>query len=161
MATLTATRTTLTTTTERATKPMGYWGVKSYENDEAANAIDAGMERVHGDAYEALMDDRNPASFDDAQRSLVSGATLAAAIDALREAVGPERPWDDWDETERLAFAGVVVRHAEFGVEVTAESLDRAIAWLEHETIEWDEATLRRLRLPNELATLNARKARI
>jgi hypothetical protein len=27
---------------------MGYWGVKSYENDEAADALDAGFDRVHG-----------------------------------------------------------------------------------------------------------------
>jgi hypothetical protein len=139
---------------------MGHWGVKSYENDEAANAIDAGLEQVHGAAYESLMDDRHPMSYDDAQKSLANIATLAAAIDALREAIGPERSWDDWDENERLAFAGIVVRHAEFGVDVPVDSLDRAIAWLENETIEWDDATLRRHRLKKELETLNALKER-
>jgi hypothetical protein len=133
---------------------MGSWGVKSYENDEAADAIDAALERVHGDAYNALMDDRNPIPFDEAQRSLASPATLAAAIEILRDAVGPEIAWDDWDEVERLAFAGVVVRHAEFGVPVLAEWRDRAIAWLENETIEWDEATTRRFRRQHEVGVL-------
>ena len=27
---------------------MGHWGVKSYEHDEAADALDAGFDRVHG-----------------------------------------------------------------------------------------------------------------
>jgi len=139
---------------------MGSWGVRSYENDEAADAIDAGLERVHGDAYDALMDDRNPIPFDEAQKSLASPATLAAALQALREAVGAEIPWDDWDEVERLAFAGVVVRHAEFGVPVPADWLDRAIAWLEAETIAWDEATVRRLRRQKEVGVLKDLRGR-
>jgi hypothetical protein len=139
---------------------MDYWGVKSYENDGAADAIDAGMERIHGDAYDQLMDDGNPTSFDDAQKSLASPETLAAAVDALRASVGSEIPWDDWDETERLALAGVVVRHAEFGVPVPAEWLDRAVAWLEDETIEWDEATVRGLRRQKEIGILTDLKAR-
>jgi hypothetical protein len=139
---------------------MGYWGVRSYENDEAADAIDAGLERVHGAAYAALMDDRNPIPFDEAQRSLASPATLAAAVEALREAVGPAIEWDDWDEVERLAFAGVVVRHAEFGVPVPADWRGRAIAWLENETIEWDEATVRQLRRQHEIGVLKNLEAR-
>ena len=31
---------------------MGYWGVKSYENDLAHDALDAGFARVHEDRYE-------------------------------------------------------------------------------------------------------------
>ena len=27
---------------------MGHWGVKSFENDDAADALDAGFDRVHG-----------------------------------------------------------------------------------------------------------------
>ena len=30
---------------------MGQWGVKSYENDDAAEALDRGFDRVHGAAY--------------------------------------------------------------------------------------------------------------
>ena len=144
------------TDTTRISDRMGHWGVKSYENDGAADAIDAGMERVHGGAYDALMDDRNPLGFDQAQQRLANAETLAAAVESLREEVGPDVGWDDWDEEERLAFAGVVVRHAEFGVAVPAEWLDRAVAWLEGETIEWDEATVRRLRRQNETHTLKA-----
>lgn len=133
---------------------MGYWGVRSYENDEATDAIDAGFEQVHGDAYDVLMDDRNPIPFDEAQKSLASPATLAAAMEVLRDTVGAEVAWDDWDDVERLAFAGVVVRHAEFGVPVPADWRDRAIAWLETETIEWDEATVRRLERQKEIGVL-------
>jgi hypothetical protein len=134
---------------------MGHWGVKSYENDEAADAIDAALERVHGATYEALMDDRNPLAFDQVQQKLANPDTLAAAVESLGEAVGPDKPWHDWDEVARLAFAGVVVRHAEFGVPVPREWLDRAVDWLEHEEVEWDEATLRRLRREKEVALLN------
>ena len=132
---------------------MGYWGVKSYENDEASDAIDAAFEQVHGDAYDDLMDDRNPLPFDQAQQRLANPETLAAAVEALREEVGPEIAWDDWDDVERLALVGVVVRHAEFGVPVPPEWLDRAIDWLENEAIDWDEATVRRLRLQAEVVT--------
>jgi hypothetical protein len=137
---------------------MGHWGVKSYENDDAADAIDAALERVHGDAYDAMMDDRNALTFDQVQKSLASPQTLAAAVEALRQEFGADRPWDDWDEVERLAFAGVVVRHAEFGVEVPPEWLDRAIDWLDREEIDWEEATIRRLRRQKELALLRAQK---
>ncbi len=133
---------------------MGHWGVKSYENDEADEAIDRGLEEVHGDAYDAAMDDRNPMTFDQAQKSLANPATLLASIAALKDAIGPERPMDEWDEIARLAFAGVVVRHAEFGVPIPAEIRDRAVAWLESETIEWDETTLRGLRRAKEIAFL-------
>lgn len=131
---------------------MNHWGIKSYENDDSADALDAGFDRVHGARYEELMDDRNPLSFDEVQKRLADPATLAAAVDVLTESVG--KPVDEWDEQERLAFVGVVIRHAEFGVPISKDWLERTIDWLEHETIEWDEATVRRLRRQKELALL-------
>ena len=131
---------------------MGHWGVKSFENDDADEAIDAALERVHGEAYEAAMDDRNPMTFDQAQQSLANPQTLAEALEILRESVS--KPFDEWDEGERLAFAGVVVRHAEFGVPIPHETLDQAIHWLETESIEWEEATLRGLRRRKEIDLL-------
>jgi len=134
---------------------MDYWGVKSYENDGAADAVDAGLERVHGEAYEALMDDRNPLTFDQAQGRLADPETLAAAVGALREAVGAGLAFEDYDEDARLAFAGVVVRHAEFGVAAPADWLNLAADWLEGESIDWDaDATVRRLRRQKEVALL-------
>jgi hypothetical protein len=131
---------------------MGHWGVKSFENDDAADALDAGFERVHGAAYEALMDDRTPLSFDQVQEKLASPETLAAALAALGDAV--DQPFDAWDSAARLAYAGVVVRHAEFGVPIPDDCRARAIDWLEHEDVDWQAATLRRLRRDQELALL-------
>ena len=131
---------------------MGHWGVKSFENDDAADALDAGFDRVHGATYDALMDDRNPLSLDQVQQQLASPETLAAAIAALDDAVG--QPLDAWDETARLAFVGVVVRHAELGVAIPDHWRTRALDWLEHEEIDWQEATLRRLRRDREIALL-------
>ncbi len=51
---------------------MGHWGVRSYENDEAADALDEGFQRVHGDAYEELMDDRNPLTPEQIHRKLAN-----------------------------------------------------------------------------------------
>lgn len=129
---------------------MGHWGVASYENDGAADALDAGFDRVHGPAYDDLMDDRNPLSFDEVQRRLASPETLEASIGALREEVGPDLDWDDWNDLDRLAFVGLVVRHAEFGVAIPEEHRLRALDWLDRETIDWDEATIRRLRKGRE-----------
>ena len=131
---------------------MGHWGVKSFENDDAADALDAGFARVHGAAYDALMDDRNPLSFDQVQKQLASPETLAAALAALDDAVG--QPLDAWDDAARLAFVGVVVRHAEFGVPIPDPWRTRALDWLEHEAIDWHEATLRNLRRAKETTLL-------
>jgi hypothetical protein len=131
---------------------MGHWGVKSYENDDAADALDAGFDGVHGAAYEALMDDRNPLTFDQVQEQLASPETLAAALDALGEAVG--LPFGQWDDGARLAFAGIVVRHAELGVAVPADVRKRACDCLEHEAIDWQQSTLRRLRRDREIVLL-------
>ena len=107
---------------------------------------------MHGAAYEALKDDRNPLTSDQVHQQLADAATLAAALDALAESVGGS--FDDWDEVERLAYAGVVVRHAELGVPIPDDARARALEWLENEEIEWDEATLRRLRRDKEMALL-------
>ena len=132
---------------------MGSWGVRSYDNDEAADAIDRGFERVHGDAYDELMDDRNPLTPEQIHARLANSETLAAAVEALREEV--DLPWDDWDETDRLGFVGVVVRHDELGVAVPDEWRDRAVAWLRDEDVDWEEATARDLRRQKEIDRLN------
>ena len=133
---------------------MDYWGVKSYENDDCGDALDTGFDRVHGALYEQLMDDRNPLPFEQVQARLASTQTLEAAITALRESLALENPPEEWDETMRLALAGVVVRHAELGVEIPRVWLDHAIDWLETETIEWDESTARQLRRQKEIKML-------
>jgi hypothetical protein len=139
---------------------MDYWGVSSFENDGAADAVDAAFERVHGDAYDELMNDKNPLTFDQVQAKLANAATLTAAVAALWESVGEDVAFDNWDDEARLAFVGVVVRHAEFGVPIPAELLDSALAWLRDESIEWDEATLRKLRRQKEIALLEAMRVK-
>ena len=131
---------------------MGHWGVKSYELDEAADALDTAFDRVHGATYDRLMDDRNPLTVDQVQEKLADSKTLAAAIEALREEFGAD--FEAWDEVGRLAFAGVVVRHAELGVPIPADWRGRAVDWLEGEEIEWEEATARRQRRQLEVALL-------
>lgn len=133
---------------------MGSWGVKSYENDAAAEALDAAFEEVHGLRYAELMDDRDPMTFDQVQETLASPETLYSALGELARFFGSDP--DKWDEETRLAFAGVVVRHAEFGVPIDDVSRDFAIGFLEGEEIEWPEATLRRLRREKEIAMLRA-----
>jgi hypothetical protein len=133
---------------------MDYWGVKSYENDDAGDALDAGFDRAHGALYEQLMDDRNPLPFEQVQARLASTQTLEAAITALRESLALNDPPEEWDESARLALAGVVVRHAELGVAIPPVWLTRAINWLENENIEWEEATARQLRRQKEIKML-------
>jgi hypothetical protein len=133
---------------------MGHWGVKSYENDDTSDALDAGFDRVHGERYEELMDDRNPLTYEQVQQRLADARTLAAAIDALWDAVGREVAPEDWDDEARLAMAGVVVRHAELKVPIPEEWRRRAIDWLDREEIDWDEATARRLRRQKEVDLL-------
>ncbi len=131
---------------------MGYWGVKSYENDEADFALDRGFESVHGGVYEDLMDDSNPLTPEQIQARLANPATLRQAVAALVEEAGPIS--DDWEDVDRLGFVGVVVRHVELGVPIPVTWRDQALAWLRDESIEWDEATLRKLRLAKELELL-------
>ncbi len=133
---------------------MGCWGVKSYENDDAADALDAGFDRVCGPAYEELMDDHNPLSFDEVQRTLATPQTLEAALAFLTESLPAGLPRESWEEDARLAFVGVVVRHAEFGVAIPEPIRRQALEWLAGEDIDWDEATLRRLRSGKERALL-------
>ncbi len=138
---------------------MGHWGVRSYENDLADFALDAAMERVHGSVYEDLMDDRNRTPFEEVQASLANPATLAKAIEALQESVEADVPFDAWDDESRLAYVGIVVRHAELGVPVPADVLARTLDWIENEAIDWDEATLRSLRKQKEIALLRSLKS--
>ena len=131
---------------------MGHWGVKSYEIDEAHDALDAGFDRVHGATYDEMMDDRNPLSFEQVQQQLAGPETLGASLEALEAEFGPDP--DAWDEIARLAYAGVVVRHAELKVPLPDDVRGRALAWLEAEAIDWDEATKRQLRRDREIALL-------
>ena len=132
---------------------MGCWGVKSYENDDAHEALDRGFERVHGDVYDDLMDDRNPMSLEDVQKKLANAATLAAALDLFEYEAGSNRA--DWDDLDRLGYAGIVVRHVELGVPVPNDVRTSAIGFLEAEEMDWDEdATARKLRREKELAML-------
>lgn len=137
---------------------MGHWGVASHENDGASEALDAGFERARGKEYDALMDDRNRLSYDEVQKELACPETLAAAVEALREEVGLETAWEDWDAFDRLAFVGVVVRHAEFGVKAPEDWRARAVDWLENEPIDWPEATLRGLRRQREITLLRGQE---
>jgi hypothetical protein len=134
---------------------MGEWGVKSYENDQTADALDAGFERVHGALYEELMDDRNPLTFEQVQQRLADNRTLIAAIASLQASLSSEQSPETWDELTALALAGICVRHAELGVSIPEPWRSRAIDWLEREEIEWEEATVRRLRRQKEIAILN------
>jgi hypothetical protein len=133
---------------------MGHWGVRSYENDDAADALDAGLARVHGATYEELMDDANPLTPEQVQQRLANPETLAEALSALAEEFG--RPIEEWDEVERLAYAGIVVRHAELGVAIPAEARDRALGFLRDESIDWEDATARRLRRDKEIRRLGS-----
>ena len=138
---------------------MGYWGVKSYENDEAADALDAGFALVHGQVYEDMMDDGNPLTYEQVQAKLTNEATLAAALTSLNESV--EAPLEEWPEEAKLGFVGLVVKHAELGVPIPKETAMQAIAWLEAEEIDWDEATARTLRKRKEIDMLMAQTHRI
>ncbi len=131
---------------------MGFWGTKSYDNDLAADMLDAGFDRVHGERYEELMDDRNPVPFDKVQERLASFETLKAALAALEEAVVDLDPEDEDDPG--LALAGIVVRHVECKVAVPEEILRRAIAALDAEEIEWPQATERKMRIDKEMGLL-------
>jgi hypothetical protein len=133
---------------------MGHWGVKSYENDDAGDALDAGFARAHGSAYEELMDDSNPMTLEQVQQKLASPESLTCSIQALADEAGS--PFEAWDEVLRLAFAGVVVRHAELGVTIPPVVRERAILCLREETIEWEETTARRLRRDREIRLLDS-----
>ena len=136
---------------------MGHWGVKSYENDDAADALDAGFDRVHGARYDELMDDACTLTFEQVQERLANPETLAASVETLQQTVGA--PYEEWDEIDRLAFAGIVVRHAELGVPIPDEWRTQAVDWLEHEPLEWDELTLRKLRREKEIRLLRSKTA--
>ncbi len=133
---------------------MDYWGLKSYENDAAGDALDAGFDHVHGELYEELMDDRNPLTFEQVQKRLANPRTLDASIGALQKELALARSPEDWDETARLALAGIIVRHAELNVPIPPAWLKCAIDWLENEQLDWEEATARGLRRHKEVSLL-------
>ena len=132
---------------------MGYWGVRSYEEDDADFALDAGFERVHGAAYLKLMDDRDPTPLEEVQRRLADERTLDAALKALADDFRG-RPLDEYDDDQRISYCGVVVRHVEFGVIPPRAIRDRALRWLEEETVEWDDPAARRRCLTREIGLL-------
>ena len=133
---------------------MGHWGVKSYENDDASDALDAGFAEVHGDLYDELMDDANPMTPEQIQAKLANPATLQAALAAL--AADVDAPPEAWNETARLAYVGIVVRHVELKVPPPSIAVrDRALAYLRDEDIDWEEATQRRLRRDKEIRLLS------
>lgn len=134
---------------------MGYWGIKSYENDLAHDALDAGFDQVHGDRYEALMDDRNPMPYEKVHEELANPETLQKSLAALDEML--EHPALQGDEEERLAWVGVVLRHAECKVDVPRSILEEAVKVLESEDLEWPRPTERKLRLEKELALFRKR----
>lgn len=135
---------------------MGHWGVASYENDDAADALDAGFDQVHGALYEELMDDDNELSFEEVLQKLADPRTLDAALKFLTDQFGPDP--DDWEDVGKLAMVGVVVRHAELGVPIPDPWKGRALAWLKDEPIEWDDATLRKLRRAKEAELVSSGK---
>jgi DNA-binding transcriptional regulator/RsmH inhibitor MraZ len=135
-----------------------YWGVKSYENDDAGDALDAGFDRVHGQLYEELMDDRNPLSFEQVQKRLADPRTLDASIAALKESLALASVPEEWDEEARLALAGIIVRHAELNVPIPEIWLSLALEWLEKEALDWEEPTARQFRRQKEITLLGSAK---
>ena len=133
---------------------MGHWGVRSFEVDAAADALDAAFDRVHGAAYDDLMSDRDPTPVEEIQRRLADPRTLEAAVDALRLEHGDDL--DTWDESARLACCGVVILHAEHGVPISEDLRGRAVAWLEGEAIDWDPQPQRDARRRREVERLRA-----
>lgn len=131
---------------------MGHWGVRSYEVDEAADAIDSAFDQVHGRAYDDLMSDRNPTPVEQIHRQLANAETLRAARSALEDEHGDDL--DSWDELARLALCGVVVLHAELGVPVPDDLRDRAASWLEQEELDWDPQPKRDARRRREVELL-------
>lgn len=136
---------------------MGYWGLKSYENDDAHDAIDGAFERVHGDLYDELTDDANPLTLDQVHQRLASAETLAAALDLFEDEAGSDR--EQWDALDNLGYAGIVVRHAELGVCIPEAVRNRAIGFLEDETLEWDEPAQRQRIREKEIGLLRGASA--
>jgi len=133
---------------------MGYWGLKSYENDDAHDALDRAFERVHGELYDELTDDANPLTLDQVHQRLASAETLAAALDLFEDEAGSDRAL--WDEIDHLGYAGIVVRHAEFGVDIPEDIRSTALAFLENEAIDWDEPAKRERLREKEIGLLKS-----
>lgn len=136
---------------------MGYWGLKSYENDDAHDALDGAFERVHGDLYDELTDDANPLTLDQVHQQLANPETLAAALDLFEVEAGADRAL--WDELDHLGYAGIVVRHAEMGVAIPDDVRSTALGFLETEEIDWDDSIKRNRVREREIALLKAGKS--
>jgi len=136
---------------------MGYWGLKSYENDDAHDALDGAFERVHGDVYDELTDDANPLTLDQVHQRLANAETLAAALDLFEGEAGSDR--GQWDELDHLGYAGIVVRHAELGVVIPEDVRAAALGFLENEEIDWDEPAKRERVREKEIALLRSKGA--
>ena len=131
---------------------MGFWGIKSYENYLAHDALDAGFYQVHGKRYEELMDYRNPVPYEKVHEELADLQTLEASLAALQE-LAAELP-DDSEDDVKLAYVGVVVRHAECKLTGSEGHFVKAIELLEQEDLDWPRPTERKLRIEKELALL-------
>lgn len=131
--------------------------MRSYENDDAHDAIDGAFERVHGDVYDELTDDANPLTLAEVHQKLASAETLAAALDLFEDEAGSDR--EQWDELDHLGYAGVVVRHAELGVAIPEEVRRLAVDFLENEDLEWDEPAQRKRIREREIGLLKASKS--
>lgn len=136
---------------------MGYWGLKSYENDDAHDALDGAFERVHGDLYDELTDDANPLTLDQVQERLANAQTLSAALDLFEDEAGSDR--DQWDALDHLGYAGIVVRHAELGVAIPEDARALALGFLETEALEWDEPAQRQRIREKEIELLKRASA--
>ena len=112
-----------------------------------------GMLFITGDPTEVILRDAaDHMTVEQIQARLANAETLVAAVESSVAEVG--LPWDEWDEVDRLGFVGVIVLHAELGVPIPEDWRDRAVAWLRDETIDWDEATARKLRRHKEIERL-------
>ena len=112
---------------------MGYWGVKSYENDDAGDdASTPGSSRFTAPGLRGADGRQQSASPWTGPEALADDQTLVGSVKALEEMVVATVDGSQaWDDKGRLALAGVVVRHAELGVAIPEALGLRAIDWLE------------------------------
>ena len=87
---------------------MNYWGVKSYENDDAGDALDAGFDPVHGalvkNSWMTTIRFHSSKFKRDLQASRLWKRRSRLCGNRLLWIDPPE----EWDESARLALAGIV-----------------------------------------------------